>query len=514
MKKSIYLINPKSDYPTYYGAEVIESMGYSPGVMMADLVIPTVASFIPDSFHIELCDEEISNIDFDIDADYIGITGKVNQKNRMIEISNEFRKRGKIVIMGGSFVSLSPNVMRKYCDILVRGEIEEIAEKLFNDLLNNNYKAEYFGTKPNLSLSPIPRWDLYPNHRAASGSIQTSRGCPYSCEFCDVIVYLGKKQRFKPIKKVLKELDILYLNGYRSVVFADDNFTVNRNHAKKLLYSLKDWNNKHNNEVRFITQVSTDIVKDKELMKICAEAGFNQVFIGIETPNSESMNEVKKYHNVNIEMSNIIKEFYKYGILPYCGMIVGFDSDKKDIFRKQFDLAVESSAPYFMINTLIAPDGTPLYERLKKDERIIENKHFEVGSVMESNIVFKNFSEEEVSLGMQWLSTNLYSVNNFQKRFLDMLDLFDCSYISQNSINSLDTLTNHVFKDISSIILNIKQLGKDEKKMLLTLSEKVHEKGFSKELFMTLIFFYIQLRYVFNENGVWSSTLIDKTIIN
>lgn len=369
MKKLIYLINPKSDFPTYYGAEVLESMGYKPGVQIANLALPTIASFIPEDFEVKLCDEQVSEVDFDIEADYIGITGYVSQKNRMIEISKEFRNRGKIIIMGGPFVSLSPNVMREYCDILVEGEIENIADELFSDLTNNSFKNRYIGTKPDLTNLPLPRWDLYPNHRAAVGAIQTSKGCPYSCEFCDVIVYLGQKQRYKPIKNVIKELEQLYFLGYRIVFLADDNFTINRMQAKKLLNELKNWNILHKSDpVFFRTQVSTDIVKDDELLKLCAEAGLNQVFIGIESPNSNSMKEVKKFQNVKCEMEEVIKKLLKFGILPQCGMMVGFDADDKDIFNKQFELAMNSFNPYFTLNLVVAPDSTPLIKRLKKEK--------------------------------------------------------------------------------------------------------------------------------------------------
>lgn len=488
-------------------------MGYQPGVMMADLAIPTVAAFVPNDFKIDICDEHISKINFEIDSKFIGITGRVYQKNRMIEIAKEFKKRGKIIIMGGSYVTLSPNVMREYCDILVQGEIEEIHTELFNDLRNNTYKDTYYGTKADLALTPTPRWDLYPNNHASAGSIQTSRGCPYQCEFCDVIVYLGRKQRHKPIDDVIKELEVLYSLGYRSIVFSDDNFTVNRPHAKKLLKRLRDWNLKHKKSpVRFCTQVSTDIVKDDELLQLCAQAGFDQVFIGIESPNSESMTEVKKFHNTKLEMTNVIKKFYNYGILPYCGMILGFDSDYKNIFKEQFELAMDSFSPYFMINVLIAPDQTPLYNRLKKENRIITNRYVEVGSPLNSNIIFKNFSTDEMNLGMKWLATNLYEPKNFTLRVLNMLDNFN-TYKQPKSASQLYEINgDHILKDISKIISKIKNLGEEEKKMWNIIGEKIIEKNAPKELFITLMFFYMQLRHVYNENGIWQPELIGADI--
>lgn len=512
MGKSIYIINPNPNVPAYYGGEVFKAMGYAPGVLIADLVIPTVAAFVPKDFSVHLCDEYITDIDFDIDVDYVGITGRVDQKKRMIDVANAFRAKGKIVMMGGSYVSLSPEVMREHCDILVRGEIEEIAEQLFNDLRDGTYKKEYIGTKPELSLSPIPRWDLYPNHRAATGSIQTSRGCPYACEFCDVIVYLGRKQRHKPIEQVLEELDLQYAMGYRAVFLSDDNLTVNRTHAKNLLRALRDWNRAHaDSPVRFRTQVSTEVVKDAELMQLCAEAGLDQVFVGIESPNKESMKEVKKLQNVKIEVAEVIKAFYKYGIFPQCGMMVGFDADDKDIFRQQFELAMESFNPYFTLGVLVAPDATPLYARMEKAGRIEvrdANTPAAVGSFLaSSNIIGKNISKDEMDQGIKWLSSNLYAPKNFAARFLKMIELLDRSSHPKGATSFLLTEKNHIYKDMTSVAMKVRNMGEDEKKMWQEIGEKISEKGVGQDLFVTLMFFYAQLRHLYDVSGVWKPEL-------
>jgi radical SAM superfamily enzyme YgiQ (UPF0313 family) len=511
MTKSIYLINPNPNKPSYYGGEIIKDTGYAPGVLIADLVIPTVAAFVPDDFDVSLCDEYITPIDFEKAVDYVGITGRVDQQDRMIEVAEEFRQRGVTVLFGGSFASLSPEKVRKYCDILVIGEIEEIASQLFDDLRTGNFKKEYRGTKPDLSKSPIPRWDLYPNHRAATGSIQTSRGCPYACEFCDVIVYLGRKQRHKTVKQVLEELEVQYAAGYRAVFLADDNFTVNKTQAKALLTALRDWNKEHAGDpVKFKTQVSVEVARDHEIMELCAEAGLDQVFIGIESPNKDSMKEVKKHQNVKVEMTSLIRTFYKYGIFPQCGMMVGFDADETDIFERQFELAMESSNPYFTLSTLVAPDATPLYKRLESEGRIAVNTIDPIaGSAWgTTNIVTKNLTAEHLTQGIKWLCSNLYSPQNFKARFLCMIDALDRSRHPKSNSNLLNQDKGHIYHDMSSVAIKVRNMGPEEKQMWSEIAEAISEKGIGQDLFVTIMFLYAQLRHVYNKGNVWHPELV------
>jgi radical SAM superfamily enzyme YgiQ (UPF0313 family) len=203
-------------------------------------------------------------------------------------------------VIGGSYASLNPDDVRPHCDILVVGEVEEIAPQIFDDIASERWRDEYVGGKVDLSMWPVPRWNLCTRDRAVSGAIQTSRGCPFECEFCDVIQYVGRKQPHKQIDQVLRELDLLYEQGYRDVFLADDNFTVYRKRAKELLSALRDWNRaaKHG-RVAFSTHVSIDVGRDGELLDLAVEVGLKIVFIGIETPNEDSLRETKKRRNRN-----------------------------------------------------------------------------------------------------------------------------------------------------------------------------------------------------------------------
>jgi radical SAM superfamily enzyme YgiQ (UPF0313 family) len=240
--RSLYLINPRPLGASYFGAEVFEQAGFARAQGIADLATVTVAALAPPDWDVSVCDEYIAPLDFDHPADFVGITGKVTQAIRMLEVAAEFRRRGKTVLIGGPYASLAPEVFRGRCDILVTGELETISARFFADLERDTWQPEYIGSKADLATSPMPRWDLYPTERALIGCVQTSRGCPFECEFCDVIQYLGRQQRVKPIPQVLAELDRLYAYGFRSVFLADDNFTVYRRRAKELLAALRDWN--------------------------------------------------------------------------------------------------------------------------------------------------------------------------------------------------------------------------------------------------------------------------------
>ena len=375
MAKSIYIINPAGDFPTYFTNEVHTALGLPPAATMGDLAITMVAAMLPEDFEVRLCDESVEPVDFDCDADVVAITGKVSQWGRARAIAQKFRRRGKTVVIGGPFATtLCPEAVAPYADVLVCGEIEETAEEIFSDLRSGHPKERYTGTRPELSLSPIPRWDLYPNRAAFSGSVQTSQGCPFECEYCDVIPYVGRSQRHKPVENVLRELDLLYQLGYRSVFLADDNFTAYRGRAKELLRALHKWNLRQRaGKVTFATQVSIDAANDEEMLELLAQAGVAGVFIGIETPNEESLRETKKRQNVGVDLVEKIHRFCDRGIFVQAGMIVGFDSDGPDIFERQYEFSTRAAVPITTLGALVAPAATPLYDRMKREDQLIAN---------------------------------------------------------------------------------------------------------------------------------------------
>ncbi len=417
-KRKLYLIHPKHEQPSLIEMDLV------PGaVAIANSAIGTVAALSPpDKFDVRLCEEEMDTVDFDYPADFVGITGKHGQGGRMRWLAEKFRRRGVPVIFGGPHATLAPEELREHCDILVRGELEPIAEQFFDDLYRGDYQNDYFGPQASLADSPVPRWDLYPSDRALMGSLQTSRGCPFECEFCDVIQYVGRKQRHKTVEQVVRELDTLHAAGFRRVFLADDNLTVYKKRARELLQGIAAWNERQSERIAFGTQLSIEVSEDEEMLALLAKAGLQSVFIGIETPNQESLRETKKRQNLDVDMVERAESFARHGMAIIAGSIVGFDHDGPDIFERHLDFARRSPIPIFTVAALYAAHATPLRERMQREGRLLEYE----GAMINPSTNFRPalMSLEQLEQGLTWLTDQLYSPENFSRRLLRMIELF------------------------------------------------------------------------------------------
>ncbi|MGJ0531816.1 radical SAM protein [Methylocystis sp.] len=411
MERSIYLISPKCPEPSAFGMDVFTFLGFKSAKYQADLSIVTVATVIGDGVTIEICDEDLSEINFDHSAPVVGISCRIYQEDRVIAIADDFRRRGKFIIVGGPAVPLMKDLLKPHCDVLVTGEIEDIASTLFTDVFCGKAKHEYYGNQPDLASSRPPRWDLYSHHRVLLGALQTSRGCPFECEFCDVPVILGRKQRFKTIPQVIQELDALYNYGYRVVSILDDNFLVYRRRSHEVLTAIRDWNHsRRSGGVALAAMFSLDLARDPELLALAAEAGVRYAFIGIESINVDSLRETKKKQNIVPDILKTVSTLPKLGIMPAAGIVVGFDADDKGVFEKQFDFAMRSPIPILGISMLTPIQTAPLYERMMKEGRI--------GPSFSGvpSLVPKQMTRECLEKGYMWLLQNLYTPANFAQR--------------------------------------------------------------------------------------------------
>ena len=460
---SIYIINPASAAPGYHTAEAFADRtgGWT---QVADLAIVTLAALVPDGWAVRMTDEAVSPADLQSDADFIAITGKVSQRARMIELATVFRRRGRVVVIGGSSASLNPEDRRPQAAVLVTGEIEQLAPTLFADLAAGTWHHHYDGGQADLTDSPLPRWELYPTERAMAGALQTTRGCPFHCEFCDVIQYQGRKQRHKTIPQVLAELSELHARGFRNVFLVDDNFTVHRRRARDVLDALTWWNDAHADDpVRFLTQASLDIARDDELMDRCRAAGLRTLFMGIETINEASLRETGKPQNLLMPMNEAISRIVGHGIAIQGGVIVGFDHDGPDIFERLFEFFQQSPLPDLSIGVLTAPARTDLYSRLAREGRLVGDIwQTSAGSPFETNIVPSGMDRETLLEGTRRLCTELYHPRHYQQRMMNLIDRYGGIDAASNPARDGGSGRRRAFE----MFRRISARGRDESEMV------------------------------------------------
>jgi radical SAM superfamily enzyme YgiQ (UPF0313 family) len=418
----VLLINPKQSISLLTFSEAKDITGCSG--YMPNLALPTLAALAPEDIEILTCDENVSCIPYSGDWDLVGITGYITQRSRMFEIADEFRRRGRIVAIGGPYASLSPATVRPHADILFIGEAENTWPQFIADFRAGAWKQEYRAIEPvDIRMSPVPYIAGMSSDDYFMGVVQTSRGCPFECEFCDVIVYLGRKQRHKTPDRVVAELEQLYQNGYRRVFLSDDNFTANRRRAADIMSAVGEWNDTKSAPVSLVTQLSIDVARDQDapLLDLCAAAGLKLAFIGIESPNPEALRDVRKHQNVRADLVSDIRKIQSRGIMVQAGMICGFDTDTTDSFRAQYDFIQETGVPMVALSLLSAPEGTPLEARLLKESRVTSEPLEDI--YLHTNIVPKRMTAEELRCGTKWLLNKIYAPEAFLYRLERLADV-------------------------------------------------------------------------------------------
>ena len=262
------------------------------------------------------------------------------------------------------------------------------------------------------------------------GIVQCTRGCPFTCEFCDIIVMYGRKMRFKPVEQVLHEIAAWQARGAGKVFFTDDNFIGNRAYAKELLGAVVRWNARQRWAMSFYTQASIDMVRDEELLGLLRDANFFAVFLGIETPRKASLAEAVKTQNARLDLVEAVHKIQSYNLFVSAGMIVGFDQDDPSIFEEQYEFLREAQIPIVLVNALEAVPRTPLYARLQAEGRLLEPcPDTEDASRYKSGVGRTNFrplhlTPEELKGGLEWLFQKLYAPEAFAARLLGNLSRF------------------------------------------------------------------------------------------
>jgi len=335
----------------------------------------TVAALCPKNWTLRLIDRSFEDLlDTDILwADLVMVSGMRVQKDDIRETLLRARALGKRTMIGGPFASSEPELLLSLADHLVVGEPDEIFHEIAADVERGSAKRLYVvKDKPDVSKTPLPRFDLLKIEKYASMAVQFSRGCPFQCEFCDIITIYGRKPRTKRPSQLLAELDVLFELGWREQVFiVDDNFIGNHKLALELALKLEEWQKSHDYALLFYTEASIDLAQRPGLIEAMVKANFFYVFIGIESPSPKSLIEAKKFQNLRRDPLESIRFIQSEGLWVTAGFIIGFDSDTEEIFEQQRDFIERAAIPWAMAGFLQAPPSTPLFDRMLKEGRLL-----------------------------------------------------------------------------------------------------------------------------------------------
>lgn len=393
---------------------------------MPPLGILTVAALLPKEWDLHLVDMNVEPLkDTQIKkADYIMISAMSIQRDSVLQVLRRCKKFDKKVICGGPLFSTEPEKFAE-ADHLLLYEGEDNIPDFLNDLKSGKVKHIYDRKSfPDLSNTPLPRWDLLKKEAYAMMSVQFSRGCPFNCEFCNIVSLFGRSPRTKTLQQITAELDAIYMTGWRGgIFFVDDNFIGNKNLLKKeILPGIINWMKAHAYPFTFLTEVSINLSDDEELMNKMAEAGFDTIFIGIETVDEDCLDECGKVQNCSRDTLACVRRIQQHGMQVQGGFILGFDNEKPTVFQNMYRFIQNSGIVTAMVGLLNAPPGTRLFKRLKEEGRITD--HFTgVNTDTNTNVITKMDSSVLLH-GYNQLVHKIYNTANYYRRVCTFLENF------------------------------------------------------------------------------------------
>ena len=367
------------------------------------LSLTTIAALTPEKHEVVICDENVEAVDYNINADVVGITFMTGLANRAYELADHFKKRGLITVAGGFHPTLNPGDVLSKFDIVVSGEAEDTWLSVLNDIEAGSYKKLYESQFcSSLDTAPVPRRDLLKNkkHYVTTDAVQTGRGCNHKCTFCSVTAFFKNKHRSKPLDNVMKEV----LSAEKSFMFVDDNIIADRAFAlalfKKMIPLKKRW----------VSQCSITIADDDELLAYAGKAGCIGLFIGIESVDSKNLSMVDKSFNKPGEYKKKIQKINRAGIGVQAGMIVGLDSDDKGVFQRNLDFLQAAGIGALQLAILTPQPGTPLRKQFEQEDRIIDNNwdHYDYRHTV---IKPKLMTPDELQDGADWLYVQYYRLD-------------------------------------------------------------------------------------------------------
>ena len=420
----IILINPRFEL-SFWGMEhSMRLFGKRANLPVACLAL--LAALVPDHHQVTLIDENVEDIDFDRlgHADLVCLTGMSIQGRRLVEILEECRSRGVMTVVGGPMATVEPEALEEFADVVFIGEADDTWPEFLREWEQGCHKRRYEQPeKTDLTRLPLPRVDLLKADRYMFGSLQISRGCPFTCEFCDIIVTFGRRPRLKTSEQVLAELETFQRAGLGIIFVVDDNLIGNKKAIKPVLREIIRWQRERAYPLTLFTEASLDLAEDEELMELMGLANFQSVFIGIETPNEDSLRETKKYQNVRPNAGTLLERVHRvqrHGIDVWCGMIVGFDHDDPSIFEVMPKFLAEARISAALVGMLYAIPTTPLYDRLRAESRLNDD---EARERYGTNVIPLGMSRQELRDGFIRVMQACYSADHYFQRldaqFLD-----------------------------------------------------------------------------------------------
>lgn len=383
----------------------------------------TVAAMLPKEFEQRVRDLNVEDLrPEDLAwADYVFLSAMDVQRESSRQVIARCKQAGLKVVAGGPLFTSDPDSFPEV-DHLVLNEAEVTLPEFLKDLEAGVAKPRYSTQEfADVTVSPPPAYRLLNTRGYGALSVQFSRGCPYQCEFCDVTALFGRRPRSKTAAQIIAELDNIYAGGWRGkIYFVDDNIMGSRPYLKKeLLPAIIQWK-RGKRGISFHTQITMNLADDQELIDLMYEAGFDWIFIGIETPNEESLAECKKKQNMRRNLPEQIRHLQRCGLQVQAGFIIGFDNDKPDIFRRQYELIQDNGIVMAMVGLLQAPKGTELYKRLEREGRLL-GEYSANNVIDDTNVVMRCMDRETLRSGYRALVRSLYQPRNYYDRVRNFL---------------------------------------------------------------------------------------------
>jgi radical SAM superfamily enzyme YgiQ (UPF0313 family) len=381
----------------------------------------TIAAMLPREWALKLVDLNVERLEeHDLRwADTVMIGAMIVHKESVEEIVRRCNALGKTVIAGGPLFTTGHEAFPQIRHFVL-GEAEEIMPQVVDDLRAGTLQPVYRSPRwPQLTQIPIPRWDLINPRHYVTMAVQFSRGCPFDCEFCDIIVMNGRVPRTKTPEQLIAELESLRVRGWKDMVFiVDDNFIGDRRRTKALLAALIEWRQRTRAHMGFLTEASVNLADDPDLCALMVAAGFKKVFVGIETPSAASLEECRKRQNRG-DLVGAVQTLQRAGLEVMGGFIVGFDNDEHDIFKRQFEFIQRSGVATAMVGLLTALPQTRLWKRLKHEGRLEAETS---GNNTEAVLNFKpKLSKEFLVSGYRELMKKLYEPRHYYQRIRTFL---------------------------------------------------------------------------------------------